>query len=214
MEDQPMQGKKSNKTLLIVIVIVVVIGAAAAIYFFTQSKETTNTATESSTTETNTTTSTNTVSETRYQGDDFSILNPADWTQSQISGTLVSFHNTSEVHPEGSAAKKINFQSYLAVSFDMTNERSLVETNDLTINQIKAAIPSAEVTASSDETVDGQPAKFSVFTMSQQEVDYTVFLAVILNGDKYFIISGNTTTDKWTEYKDMFYQTARSFTME
>jgi len=47
--------------------------------------------------------------------------------------------------------------------------------------------------------------------MSQQEVDYTVFLAVILKGDKYYVISGNTTTDKWTDYEDLFYQTARSF---
>ena len=74
-----------------------------------------------------------------------------------------------------------------------------------------AAIPSAEVTDSSDETVDGQPAKFTVLTLNQQEVDYTIFLSVMVKGDKYFTISGNTTTDKWTDYEDLFYQTAQSF---
>jgi len=47
--------------------------------------------------------------------------------------------------------------------------------------------------------------------MNQQEVDYTVFMAVVSKGDKYYAISGNTTTDKWLEYEDLFYQIARSF---
>ena len=198
-----------KKPLIIIVIAVVIIGAGIAVYLVTQSEDTN--APTNSASQTNTSAATNTVSANKYVGDDFTILQPADWTQSQISGTLVSFHNTTEVFPEGSAARKINFQSYMAVSFDMANERSLVEINDLTIDQIKATIPSAEVTASSDETIDGQPAKFSVFTMNQQEVDYTVFIEVISKGDKYYAISGNTTTDKWTEYEDLFYQIARSF---
>ncbi|MFH0951745.1 MAG: PsbP-related protein [Patescibacteria group bacterium] len=201
-----------KKPLIIIIVTIVIIGAGVGIYFVTQGSKTEN-VNQSTNSVTNSISNTNNAAmqDNTYIGDDFSILKPADWTQSQISGTLVSFHNTSEVHPEGSAAKKINFQSYLAVSFDMANERSLAEINDLTIDQIKASIPSAEVTASSDETVDGQPAKFNILTLNQQEVDYTVFIAVISKGDKYYAISGNTTTDKWTDYKDMFYETARSF---
>jgi len=200
-----------KKPLIIIIVAIVIIGAGIAVYFFTQSEDTNTNAPTNSANQTNASAATNAESADRYIGDDFTILKPDGWTQSQISGTLVSFHNTNEVHPEGSAARKINFQSYMAVSFDMTNERSLVEINDLTINQIKAAIPSAEVTASSDETVDGQAAKFTVLTLNQQEVDYTIFLAVIIKGDKYYTISGNTTTDKWTEYEDLFYQIAQSF---
>ncbi|MBU0598639.1 photosystem II reaction center PsbP family protein [Patescibacteria group bacterium] len=206
-----------KKPLIIIVIAIVIIGAGVAVYLVTQSEDTNTNAPTNSAIQTNTSAATNTSADTntesadRYIGDDFTILQPADWTQSQISGTLVSFHNTSEVNPEGSAAKKINFQSYMAVSFDMVNERSLAEINDLTIDQIKASIPSAEVIASSDETINGRPAKFSVLTLSQQEVDYTVFIAVTSKGDKYYAISGNTTTDKWTDYEDLFYQTARSF---
>ncbi|MFC1687928.1 hypothetical protein ACFL0L_05145 [Patescibacteria group bacterium] len=39
MEDQPMQEKKSNKTILIAVIIVVVIGAAIAVYFTTQGED-------------------------------------------------------------------------------------------------------------------------------------------------------------------------------
>ncbi len=200
-----------KKTLIIVIITIVVIGAGVAVYFVTQSEDTNTNALTNSAVQTNTSTVTNTESADKYIGDDFTILKPANWTQAQIQGTLVSFHNTDEVHPEGSAAKKINFLSYMAVSFDMAGERSLTEINDFVTDQIKASIPSTKVSTSSDETVDGQPAKFNVFTMSQQEVDITVFLAVILKGDKYYTVSGNTTDDKWSDYEELFYSTARSF---
>ncbi|MDP2684480.1 MAG: PsbP-related protein [bacterium] len=200
-----------KKPLIIVIITIVIIGVGVVVYSITQSEDTNTNAPANSAGQTNTSAATNAESADRYIGDDFTILQPAGWTQGQISGTLVSFHNTTEVFPEGSAARKINFQSYMAVSFDTLNERSLAEINDLTINQIKASIPSAEVITSSDETIDGQPAKLNIVTLSQQEVDYTVFIAVLSKGDKYYAISGNTTTDKWTEYEDLFYQIARSF---
>jgi len=198
-----------KRQLIIIVIAVVIIGAGVAVYFATQSEDTNTPANSAS--QTNTPAATNTVSADKYVGDDFSILQPAGWTQGQIQGTLVSFHNANEVFPEGSAAKKINFKSYLAVSFEMANEKSLTEINDFVGSQIEASIPSAEPVSSKDETVDGQPAKFNVFIMNQQEVDYTVFLAVILKGDKFYTVSGNTTTDKWTEYEDLFYQIARSF---
>jgi len=198
-----------KKSLTIVVIAIVIIGAGVAVYFATQSEDANTPANSAS--QADTSAATNTVSADKYVGDDFSILQPAGWTQGQIQGTLVSFHNTSEIFPEGSAARKINFKSYIAVSFDMANERSLDEINDLTMDQIKASIPSTEVIASSEETIDGQQAKFSIFTMSQQEVDYTIFMAVVSKGDKYYAITGNTTTDKWTEYEDLFYQIARSF---
>lgn len=69
MEDQPMQDKKSNKTLVAVIIVIVVLGAAAAVYFFTQSEETTNTATT-----TNTAPATNTVTNTNTGADPYADL--------------------------------------------------------------------------------------------------------------------------------------------
>ena len=204
-----------KKQSMVIIIAIVIIGVGVVIYFITQGTKTENANQNNNQAQLVTNSVSNTsdaaTQENTYIGDDFTLLKPADWMQSQISGTLVSFHNSNEVQPEGSAARKINFKSYMAVSFDMTNERLLPEINDFLIAQIKASFPSAELTASTDETVDGQPAKFNVFTMSQQEVDIIVLLAVIYKGDKYYTISGNSTTDKWTEYKDMFYQTARSF---
>lgn len=203
-----------KKQSIVIIIAIVIIGVGVVIYFITQGTKTENANQNINQAQLVTNSVSNTsnaaTQENTYIGDDFTLLKPADWMQSQISGTLVSFHNSSEVQPEGSAARKINFKSYMAVSFDMTNERSLTEINDFTVDQIKASVPSAEVTASSDEMIDGQTAMFNIFTMNQQEVDYTVFLAVILKGDKYYLVSGNTTTDKWPDYKDMFYSTARS----
>jgi len=100
------------KPLIIIIVAIVIIGAGVAVYFVTQSEDTNTNAPTNSASQTNASAAVNAASNEKYVGDDFTILKPANWTQGQMPGTLVSFHNTGEVHPEGSAAKKVNFQSY------------------------------------------------------------------------------------------------------
>lgn len=203
-----------NKPTIIIIIAIVIIGAGVGIYFATRETETVNTNTNQNTNQgvvSNTDqANTNTRQENTYQGEDFSILKPLGWTQSQLPGALVSFHKADEVHPEGSAAAKINFKSYIAVSFDTIQSERIDEINKTVVDQVVTTIPSAQITEESDEEIDGQAAKFNVMTMTQQEVDYTVFLAVILKGDKYYTVSGNTTTDLWGAYKDLFYTTARS----
>jgi hypothetical protein len=194
------------KKLPIIIAIIVVV-VIVVIYFVTQGTETENTNQTNSEGSTNITTT----KENIYVGENFELIKPSDWVQSQVAGTVVSFHNANDVHPEGSAAGDAGFNSYIAITFDMAYGNSLAEVNDFMINDMKTSVPSAEVTTSSDETVDGSPAKFSVVTMNQNEIDLTIFVAVYLRGDNYYTLTGNTTTAKWLENKDLFYQTARSF---
>ena len=153
-------------------------------------------------------------SDQRYQGDGFSLLQPQGWIQGQIPSTLVSFHNNSETHPSGSSAAKINFKSYIAVSFDNLQGKTLEDVNTLTVNNITVAIPTAKVFVTSDETIGGLPAKLSAMELNQQDVDYTVLVFLIDAGDKYYSLSFNTTTEKWGASKDEFYTIARSFVME
>ena len=199
-----------KKTILILIILIVVVGAGLTFYFLNQnknsnSKETVNlpkleemTNTPESTTD-------------LYVGDDFTIIRPKDWIQTQIQSTLVSFQNPNEKYQEGSAASKINFKSYIAVSFDNTQGKTFEEIAKLVKQQIQAVVPSVSFGSETDEMIDGQPAKIIEADLSQQDVDFKVLMAVIMKDDKYFTVSANTTAQKWTEYNEIFYDTFRSF---
>ncbi|MDD5710758.1 MAG: hypothetical protein PHV43_01485 [Candidatus Colwellbacteria bacterium] len=150
----------------------------------------------------------------RYIGDGFSLEQMPGWTVGHIPSTLVSFHNYGEEHPNGSPAVKINFKSYGAVSFDAVGGKTLDEVYQTTIETVKNLVPSIEVTAVEDINVNGLPTKLAVMDLLQQEVNFKVLLAVYLASDRYYILSFNTTAEKWPEYKDGFYAVARSFMVE
>ncbi len=152
------------------------------------------------------------VSSNTYSNDLFSIRPPSGWEQTAIQGTLAAFRNANETYPDGSAAAQVNFQSYIAVSFDSAKERNLEDIVALTKEQLEEVIPSVAFTSSTSGVIDGQTATFIEMTMTQQEVDYKVLLVVTMKEDKYFSISCNTTQERWAEYRDTFYNVAGSFT--
>ncbi len=202
-----------KKSILLIIITVIIVGAAVGVYFVIRKTETT-TSKENNSGNNSLSMNVNAISSERYQGDGFSLLRPQGWIEGQIPSTLVSFHNNAETHPEGSATAKINFKRYVAVSFDNLQGKTLEDVNTLTIDNITAAIPSATIFATSDETVAGKPAKFSAMELNQQDVDYTVLVVLIGAGDKYYSLSFNTTTERWITSKDEFYAIARSFVVE
>ena len=146
-----------------------------------------------------------------YVGDGFTIIPPTGWIQTHLPSTLVSYQNSSEVQPKGSTAEKINFKSYMAVSSYSTSGKTLDEVVDLVKRQVESVAPTISFLPVSDGTIDNQPAKFIEANVSMQEVDFKVMLAVAMKGDKYFTISSNTTTEKWPEYRDIFYNVLNSF---
>ncbi|MFH1235858.1 MAG: hypothetical protein V1685_02880, partial [Parcubacteria group bacterium] len=205
--------------VIVIIIIVVLIIAGGAYWFGTRSTTNTNTTNQTNQVAVSGNSAVNTANQNAnatlqdsvYIGDDFTVTQPAGWVQVTIPGTLVSFRNTGEQHPEGSAAAKISFQSYIAISFDNTQGKTLDEINQTALDSITSTIASTNIFTTSGETVNGLPAKFSAMELTQQDVDYTVLLTVYNTGEKYYTMSFNTTTEKWLEYKDKFYEIARSF---
>lgn len=204
--------------LIVPIVAVVVIGAGVGVYMATRQTNRNDKSNVGNTAavnrNVNVAANTNTVVDSMYVGDDFTVIQPVGWVQGQIPGTLVSFQNINESHAVGSAAAKINFKSYIAVSFDNTNGKTLDQVYQTTIDGITASIPATNVFITSNETVNGRSAKFAAIEMSRQDVAYTVLLAVYFADGKYYVMSFNTTTEKWIGHKDTFYEVARSFTLK
>lgn len=215
--NQP-SGNKTNTTLIVIIAAVVVIGAGAGVYLATRkTNQNANTAagnTAAVNRNVNATANATTAVDGLYVGDDFTVTQPAGWVQGQIPGTLVSFQNIKESHAADSAAAKINFKSYIAVSFDNRNGQSLDQVYQTTIDGITASIPATNIFATSNETVNSLPAKFAAMELSQQDVAYTVLMTIYIADGKYYVMSFNTTTEKWIGYKDKFYEVARSFKLK
>jgi len=145
-----------------------------------------------------------------YVGDDFTFFPPSGWIQTNLPGTLVAYQNSKETQPKNSAAEKIHFKSYIAVSFDNTEATDISLIKDLVKNQTSSIVPNITFTSEKDGKIDGYPAKLMEADVFMQDVDFKIFLVIILKGDKYYTISGNTTAQKWPEYKDAFYNVADS----
>lgn len=146
-----------------------------------------------------------------FISDDFTILPPSGWVKSEFPNALVYYKNPNDQQPIGSAAEKINFQTYFAISADNLKGKTLTEITEFEENQIKAVVPGVVFKSTTDGKIDGQPAKFFEADLSMKNVGFKLMVAVIAKGDKYFTISNNTTAQKWLEYRDIFYNTADTF---
>lgn len=207
-----------KKSLSIIMAVVVIVGGGIGLYVALQHNDNEtgagNTVTNTLVSNANAYMNVNTATPGTYIGDGFTLLQLPGWIQGHLSGTLVSFHNEREQQPAGSAAAAINFQSYIAVSFDTTNGRSPAEVYQRTIDDIISTIDGVNIFDTDDETVNGLTATFTAMEFVQQDVEYTVMVAVYDAGDRYYVVSFNTTSELWIEYKDSFYEVARSFMLK
>ncbi len=207
------------KKSIYIIIAILIIGGGLGLYVVLQKDgddtPSTNAVANTTTASTNTaSTNTTTDEPTTYIGDGFTMLQLAGWVQGDIAGTIVSFYPEHEQQPEGSTAAAIHFQSYIAVSADLTNGQSLDDVYQQTVSDIANAIDEVTIFATSDETVDGVAAKFAAMEFNQQDVDYTVLVAVYYADDQYYVVTCNTTSAQWPEYKDSLYEVVRSFALK
>jgi hypothetical protein len=151
-----------------------------------------------------------------YEGEDFSIEVPEGWsTKGQLPGTLVTLTKVNETHEQDPNAQKINFKSYVAVSFDTVQGRSKAEIQEVIDKAIKGAVPSAKlINTEKISTHDGLEGSLSTYKIYQQEVNFKVLNAIFVAGDKYYTISANTTANKFPEYEDLLLNTIKSFKLK
>lgn len=154
--------------------------------------------------------------ENRYEGEDFSIVIPEGWDRSQqpLSGTLLALYKNKEDHADDPNAQKINFKSYMAISFDRTQGKTKSQIVDMVKQSLLQLSPNAKINALPEETVDNQTADLVEISLAQQDVNFKVLVAVIIKGDKYFTLSANTTEKKWDSYKENFYKALKSMKLK
>lgn len=154
--------------------------------------------------------------ENQYEGEDFSIVIPEGWDRSQqpLPGTLLALYKNKEDHTNDPNAQKINFKSYMAISFDRTQGKTKSQILDMIKQGLLQLSPNAKINPLPQEVVDNQTADLVEINLAQQDVNFKVLVAVIIKGDKYFTLSANTTEKKWAGYRQDFYKALKSMVLK
>ena len=144
--------------------------------------------------------------------DDFSISLPEGWEgrPAPMGASAMAINVNEEIIDP--AAKKINFQSYFAISYDTLQERSREEYIQYTKEMLTLASPEVIFTEEKQMTVGDKDAHVFEIEVTQQGVDFKVMLVLVwTDGEDVWMLSLNTTENKWEEYKNPFYQAIDNF---
>jgi len=144
--------------------------------------------------------------------EDFSINVPAGWKElSPPSGVSAMVLNVGE-QPTEDAAKRINFKSYFAVSYDTLAGKTREKYLENYKQKLKEVLPEIVFVNENPGSIGGKDAYFIETDLAQQGVDFKVFLVLVRGkGDDIWTISFNTLKSDWLKYKDLFCQIAESF---
>ena len=209
-----------NKTLIyiiILLIIIIVLGIAGVIYFAKENKFSNGGSGESAE-------ESGLFGKETAQGeqeeeeenvlfnDNFSINIPEGWRETAASvGVSAMVVNVNEeiTNPD---AKKINFKSYFSVVYDSLQGKSKEEYIDYLKNSLEQAVPGIIFIQEKTTTMNERNAYALEAELKQQGVDFNVLIILVYgDGEDIWVMSFNTLRDKWTDYKDLFYQTADTF---
>lgn len=147
-----------------------------------------------------------------FATDDFSLTYPAGW-QSVPAITGVSAMVVKEKEnisdPE---AKKMNFQSYLAVSYDSSEGKTKEEVVEYVKSEVAAVLPDVVFSNENFSTVNGREAYATEITFRKSGLDFHV-LEVIIWGmeNDLWALSFNTLEEMWQGYSSDFEKMTQSF---
>jgi len=144
--------------------------------------------------------------------DDFSLRAPKEWLEAgaPVGVSLMLVNNNEQT--SNVAAKKINFRSYLSVSYDTLANNTKEQYLEILKSNLKQAIPGAIFTDSDSLLIDSRPTDVLEAEISQQGADFKVLMFVVSGeGKDVWVISFNTLKENGDNYKNLFYQIAESF---
>ncbi len=189
-----------NKTLIIIgIAVIAVVGIGIVIYLSQNGEKTDN------------------GSETGRGGgvlekNDFSIMMPENWAEMAApTGVSAMVVNIDEevTEPE---AQRINFKTYYSVVYDTLNERSREEYLQSFAATLKQTVPDIVIGHEKEEKIDNWDVYFVEAEFNQRDIDFKILLVIFMEeGESVWILSFNSLKNAWNDYKDLFYQVARSF---
>jgi hypothetical protein len=145
--------------------------------------------------------------------DGFSIVLPKGWTES--AGTVegvaaLAFDPNEQITDE--AAKSISFASYLSIGQDSLQDKSINDYLVYTKQELQKALGVAEFINEQSLAINSKEAYSLEMQLNQENINFRVLMVLIAgdNGDVW-AVSFNTLESMWNDYKDAFYNSAKSF---
>ncbi len=147
-----------------------------------------------------------------FATDDFSLTYPVGWRQTPamagVSAMIVK-GNENITDPE---ARKMNFQSYLAVSYDSSEGKTKDEVVEYLKNALRSAVPDAVFSRENFLTINGREAYATEVTFRKSGIDFHVLMIAIWGkGNDLWILSYNTLDSLWQGYTSDFEKMTQSF---
>jgi len=204
-----------NKLVIIVLIILVIVGATIIGFYFNKQPANSfeNTALPNQN-ETNNQIS-GEESQNKLITDDFEITLPAGWqkTEPPIGSSAMAIKMDENLND--TAAQKINFRTYFAVSYETTQGKSLNEYMQTLKNQLQQTVSGITFTQEHDVVINNRTAKAFEANFNQKEVDFKVLMVVIKGlNDDVWVISFNTLQSTWNEYQETFSNIVNSFKLK
>jgi hypothetical protein len=141
----------------------------------------------------------------------FSVKLPEGWIEVEpVYGSIATVVKNQELIND-TYAQKLNFRSYYSVLRDTVGDKTEQEYLEEIKNSLKKNF--TDIMISDEEIKESNGAKiyFMESKLNEQNVDFTILLAVNIKDQDVWTISFNTLSEKWEEYKDIFYQISDSF---
>lgn len=144
--------------------------------------------------------------------EDFSVYIPEGWRKaSPPQGVSAMVINAREEITEP-AAKRINFRTYFAVSYDSLQGKSMEEYIQILKNGLIQTIGKIDFGEEQTMTVNGKEARAIDADIVQQGVAFKVLIVAIRgNGEDVWSLSFNTVKSSWDKYQNLFAEITNSF---
>lgn len=147
-----------------------------------------------------------------FTNDNFSLSYPAGWRQvPAMTGisAMITKGNENITDPE---AKKMNFQTYLAVSYDSVEGKTKEEIAEYVKSEVAAVFPGIVFSNEKFSTINGREAYSLEMTFSKSGVDFHVLEIVVWGeGNDLWILSFNTLEELWQNYIGEFEEMTGTF---
>ncbi len=147
--------------------------------------------------------------------EDFDITLPAGWQQTTPPSGASAMAVNSNEEVTDPAAKKINFRTYLGVSYDTLEGKTLDEYMQSIKGQLQQALPGTVFSQEHDAVINSRAARAFEVDLTQQGASFKILIVAIKGeGDDVWTMSFNTLQSSWMAYQETFSGIANSFKLK
>ncbi len=154
-------------------------------------------------------------SQNKLVTDDFEISLPVGWQQAAppVGASAMAVDNNEEISDP--AAQKINFKTYVAVSYDTLQGKSLSEYLQSIKGQLQQALPGTVFSQEHDAVINSRTARAFEVDLTQQGASFKILIVAIKGeDDDVWTMSFNTLQNSWMAYQETFSGIANSFKLK